>query len=42
MTSSAWAPALLREQVATWTHDRWLAPEIAKATLLMKTQPLTA
>ncbi|MBN1087370.1 hypothetical protein JNO12_24885 [Erwinia aphidicola] len=36
------AHALLREQVATWTDDRWLAPEIAKAALLMKTQSLAA
>ncbi|WP_034913648.1 histidine ammonia-lyase [Erwinia sp. 9145] len=33
-TSQAWA--LLRESVATWTEDRWLAPEIAKAAALIK------
>ncbi|WP_034944981.1 HAL/PAL/TAL family ammonia-lyase [Erwinia oleae] len=33
-TSQAWA--LLRESIANWTEDRWLAPEIAKAAALIK------
>lgn len=32
------AYALLRTEVDTWTADRWLAPEIEKATALIKGQ----
>nr|VUD34692.1 histidine ammonia-lyase [Raoultella sp. NCTC 9187] len=31
--------ALLRQSVATWEDDRWLAPEIAKAVATIKKQP---
>lgn len=39
-TQRAWA--LLRNEVASWTEDRWLAPEIEKAAALIRTQHLTA
>ncbi|MFS2223377.1 HAL/PAL/TAL family ammonia-lyase [Pantoea sp. B65] len=35
-TRQAWQK--LRAQVATWQEDRWLAPEIAKAVAVIKTQ----
>ncbi|QKJ86512.1 Histidine ammonia-lyase [Paramixta manurensis] len=35
-TRRAWA--LLREAVATWEDDRWLAPEIAKAVSVMQAE----
>ena len=37
-TQRAWK--LLRREVATWTEDRWLAPEIEKAARLIRTQQL--
>ncbi|ACS86425.1 HAL/PAL/TAL family ammonia-lyase [Musicola paradisiaca] len=35
-TGQAWR--LLREQVASWQDDRWLAPEIARAVAVLKQQ----
>ncbi|QUG73674.1 histidine ammonia-lyase (plasmid) [Erwinia sp. E602] len=37
-TQQAWR--LLRAQVATWQEDRWLAPEIARAATIIKTERL--
>ncbi|WP_053145880.1 HAL/PAL/TAL family ammonia-lyase [Erwinia billingiae] len=38
-TQRAWR--LLRQTVATWREDRWLAPEIEKAAHLIRTQHIT-
>lgn len=38
-TQRAWR--LLRQSVATWREDRWLAPEIEKAAQLIRTQHIT-